>query len=697
MNVAQARRVFLLTTLVVGLSFSYAENKTALSVADGLPKVAEVIGEESFVPVEVEKLKDAKVWFVDYEWHRQHGIDVPSEGIADEQFRKQILDAYAWQARGIEDHDGQYTGEKKKWYADYYGGFGMGTNHGSGRAAAMGLVQAKGTKTSLAKSNDPWHSNGAVQTIEAADEAIWSQVLDQEMKHGANKVVAVILTGTYGRMKDGNQVFPRALIIREMAVRPAHFQLNYWRLDPAADSKRVARTMKTFVSSLPMPEGFKPASEREALRAGVLELISREAKTQAEYYAKRMFFGSVSPSNVEITGRRLDLGDHTAQEGYSRIWRVQHAQNSPFGSSNDFKMIFNDMRESWAQTLPKHLKSSLPTRSEMDWHFDNQFENQKKVELVKLTGAPPHLVEKLQAEKGNSLLNVASLLFGNENSVTKLGSLLLRMTTSGNDVAQFADPNGWENKGTYDVNNMLTELAASGDSEVAIERVINKYMPANGSVNPVEVKRAYVAFKKSVLQAAQADGVSSSALNKYMSLTARAKNTTKTNLIRGHKRWRQLWDTTDQGIHGDPKIVENYIQEQVEKAVTSFKDVAPYHTVVIQKANKAEGTTLREVFDAKTGKFGTIVRVSTVNGNGRLNGMKMSAAEIAKTSLYTANGKSAAAVKTNGAVEFYFEGLRGLDLKDLSTRKTNVLPLPLEQKRPGSAAANSCRAIFKAN
>ena len=321
-----------LTVLALLLSSLFSAPSSAATVqslTEGPPALAATIGDSSFVPVEVERLAHAQVWFVDYEWHRQHGIEIPPEGIRSPEFSKQVLDAYAWQSRTASDDPAAFTGEKRISYADYYGGYGLGVNLGSGRAAANGIVQAKGVKTPLAKDTDPFHSNGAVQSIEAVDEAIWSQILDGEMKHGSNKVIAVILTGTFGMMKNNHQVFPRALIIREMSPRPAHFMLNPFRFDSVEDKKRVNGTLSKLIENLPFPAGYKPNGKPEDLKIGMNEFVDREATAQAEYYAKRMYFGSVSPSNVERLMNCPALYSK-GREGLSLMPSVSELSNSTF-------------------------------------------------------------------------------------------------------------------------------------------------------------------------------------------------------------------------------------------------------------------------------------------------------------------------------------------------------------------------------
>jgi hypothetical protein len=107
---------------------------------------------------------------------------------------------------------------------------------------------------------------------------------------------------------------------------------------------------------------------------------------------------------------------------------------------------------------------------------------------------------------------------------------------------------------------------------------------------------------------------------------------------------------------------------------------------------------LREVFDAMTGKVSTIMRVSTVSGNGRLNGTKMSAVELEKSSVTSSQGKTVTAQKVDGAVEFYFEGMKAANMNDFTISKSNVIALPTERlSKTSGAGGEACRILFKSN
>ena len=659
------------------------------ALAEGPPVIENILGAASFVPQELSKLAHADVWYADYDWFREHGIDVPPEGFQSADFKKQMLDAFAWQTPGADDDPAAFTGETKIAYADYYGGYGMGVNLGSGRAAANGVLQTKGVRTRLAKSSDPFHSNGAVQSIEGVDEAIWSKILNSEMKFGSNRIVAVILTGTYGKMKSG-QIFPRALIIREMALRPAHFMLNSSR-ETSADQQRVGLVLQNLLASLPYPSSGRPHSQSEALRTGVLQMLTNEATIQAEYYAKRMYFGSNSPSNLEITSRRLDLGDHSANEGYTKIYRID--DESPFGETEEFHRLFQDFARSLRKTLPTQLLASVPSDQEISEHFDRVFKQQQMIEMVRLTGAPNELIDQLKDEK----------------STHELGSVLVDSSKAGNDQRVFMEPAGYPNTSRYDVNRLLTELAqvSDGSNLNSIIEITSRYIHGDRKLQE-RLAHSYVAFNQKLMAQAQAAGLSTTSLAIYKKEASKIRNRSRKNLIRGDRRWKELWTETDKGIDAqNGAVVEKYIEDQSAAAIFNFKDTAPFQIVLKEEKRESGNVVLRRVFDAKSGKYAAILRINVASGAGYFKGNKMNSADLENRAIDFTDGQglkqTAVAERVGNYVEFKFLNQVSIDLSrlELRTKSTEIRRSSqesdsLNQARRNRTSRMTCEGAFAA-
>lgn len=675
---------FISSLIIVSLLSMGVQAATIDSIASGMPTVAKEIGEHSFVPVELERLAHAKVWYVDYAWHRAQGIDVPRDGLRSKEFREQILNAYAWQSRTETDTAENFTGEKKTAYADYYGGEGAGSNHGSGRAAAFGRVQIKGVKTSMAKDTDPWHSNGAVQSIEAVDEAIWGQLLDGEFQQGSNRIVAVILTGTYGKMESG-QVFPRALIVREMAVRPAHYMLSparqYWSTpgDGPKDTERVKKSLTGLLSSLPYPDHFQTNDLAEKARVGFLTLIDLEAHAQAEYISHRLFFGSYSPSNMEITGRRLDLGDHTAQDGYTPIYRVEHLSETPFGEIGYFSKLFNEMRKSLMKTLDSSISAQLPTAHEVEVEFKTRFEFHRAVEFVRLTGVPDEILVLMQ----------------HDPSVQNLGSAINELTRVGHpEKPVFTNPDGWQNTSLYDVNAMLSALAGvrAADAPSALD-IVSRFVSDRELAASFASK--YAGFIASA-QKTSAGKISNAALATFMKEAAVRRNINRPDLVRGHRRWKELWNTTDHAIaagENEPTLIQDYIESRVANNLSDVKDAAPYTVVISEKDDTAAGVSVRRIFDAKAYQYATVVKITMTNGRGTFNGIEFMAGDIKSRwlNLKTADGIShlARPSVSGDAVTFRVAGI-----SPEAVANARVYPL-VKKLVLEKLEAKTCEALFK--
>ncbi|MES2963714.1 MAG: hypothetical protein V4760_07465 [Bdellovibrionota bacterium] len=643
-----------LTLLVSAEGYAQAKPSgkptTIAELAAGAPKAMDVLGQSSFVPFEVVSLAEARVAYMDYEWFREMGVEIPPEGLRSPELNKQMIDAFGWMTPGVDDKDHSFDKTKKRtMWAYYYGGDGLGGNVGSGRSASMSHFDMKGLATPLIKSKDTYHSNGAAVTIEAIDEAIWSKVLESETRYGANRVVAVIFTGTYVKTPGAEDRYaPRALIVREMGLRPASFMLNTSR-DQKADEARVAETMKSLLQSLPYPTGYDPANQSpsEAARMGMLELTRREAIVQAEMYAKRLYFGSNSPSNLEITGRRLDLGDHTAQKGYTKIIRI--SDESPFGETDEFKRIQELIRTSFAKTLPSQLSRALPTKEELAAEFDRTWDVRQKVEMIKLAGVPNELAERLVRTSQSQAL----------------GAAIIEVASAGNTERVFFDPSVSPNTSKYDLGRVLTILVHANASERlnAVSRIIQD----SGLRSRLVV--AYENYLGVLDAAASREGISRSSLRKYSRHAVEIRNRTRETLFRGDKRWKHLWAVTDQALLGkNGMITQTYVEEEIAKNRQNFKDAKRFELVLENRENAAEGWSLRKVFDAKTGEYAAKLMINVANGKGYFNGRSLSVVQLERAVLEKNDGeKRVVAASRNGKyVEFTITGTQTVDPSKLA-------------------------------
>jgi hypothetical protein len=119
--------------------------------------------------------------------------------------------------------------ERRTVFADRIGdSHGISPHGGRGRVATIGHFQVKGIGPTQLVGDATWmHSHGHMSLTEAVAEAIFGELLDQELPFGAVPVIAIIDTGESCRVPDVD--VPRALIVRPAVFRPAHLMSNTTR------------------------------------------------------------------------------------------------------------------------------------------------------------------------------------------------------------------------------------------------------------------------------------------------------------------------------------------------------------------------------------------------------------------------------------------------------------------------------------
>ena len=91
--------------------------KTPSELASGNPALEHRLPPENYVEFETRRLKNAWVAWCDLAWFRDHGVDVPANGIENEAFVHALLDAFAYQVPHTDDSPEAFTERTKKYYA----------------------------------------------------------------------------------------------------------------------------------------------------------------------------------------------------------------------------------------------------------------------------------------------------------------------------------------------------------------------------------------------------------------------------------------------------------------------------------------------------------------------------------------------------------------------------------------------------
>ena len=226
--------------------------------------------------------------------------------------------------------------DQRTYEAERYGGPGVGTNGGGARVGNYANLQVKGAGPNpLAHANGEsrWHSYGSLNLPDAAYEAIFSTVLNELLPMGCAKVYGIVHTSKTGALhwidsgSKTSQYSPisGALLIRERALRPAHFMRAASFAPPKSsglmrDFHRVRSVNKKLRAKFDDNNGF-------IRYLGTFILSS--AKQFAFALAARITHGGMTPSNISLDGRWLDLTEARFLSGGKNLGRLLPFYDEP--------------------------------------------------------------------------------------------------------------------------------------------------------------------------------------------------------------------------------------------------------------------------------------------------------------------------------------------------------------------------------
>lgn len=458
-------------------------------LSKGAPKnLGTKLGDLSYVKVETQKLARGRVLWVNWSYLESMGFDTSKREITPE-IEKAIIDAFGWAVPGAGEPADAFTSEKKTFYADRYGGDMLAGNMGSGRAASAGIIQTKGIgRTALVTTIGDGHSNGVAALDEAIVETIYGEV-GQRLPRGANRVIAIIDRGTTYTHKDG-RVQQNALIVRQDPLRPAHYLKNLYGRGPLMESEdaRTQQSIKYILEAFPPPAGVKRASKAEQVRASILKYADSIAEVYAAAFARRIYHGATSISNIEVDGRFIDYGTMTTVPDYGKIQRITGAD--PNGVTDEYKSILMlEFLGNLRDHMPKAMGRLLPTNEEMVARFDAQYEKSMIREFLLLTGLSEKEVSRIEAtDEGR-----------------KLGKLLEKTAVFGAKELLVGDETPKLTK--FNVNRILIKLASAKDLDVvALENVIKTEMPDASDLEKLrELARTYSAVMRTISKLERAE------------------------------------------------------------------------------------------------------------------------------------------------------------------------------------------------
>ncbi|NIF73493.1 hypothetical protein F3J16_25400 [Burkholderia sp. Ap-962] len=223
---------------------------------------------------------------------------------------QELIDEYAFSITG--NGKGAVA---KVFSADRYGGSGMGEHGGSGRCGYDGRFQVKGIGATplVGGMSGEHHADGSLSFEFAYFELFWGNLLGQILPAGCVQNLALL-----GISGDGDALRQESyLLIREAAVRPAHFEraiyfapLRDAAMHRAADVRRVRELARRIGDFLPTIDGASPPAD-DLLASGLSKLATRVADQLACLRSQFLLHG-LSSSNLAIDGRLIDFTSVTS-------------------------------------------------------------------------------------------------------------------------------------------------------------------------------------------------------------------------------------------------------------------------------------------------------------------------------------------------------------------------------------------------
>lgn len=286
----------------------------------GLARSPDPVGH---VAVEVRKLTRPGIAWLNRRWFIEQGVDLEVEGVEDA-VEQRLLEAFGWCVPTDDVPFDALTADVGAFHADRYGGGGLESHGGSGRAATRGDVQVKGVGPTplVGQVAEHDYSHGCVWLEEAIREAVFAELVEAEFPLGAVPVLAVIDCG-FAQGPDVGSRQRRALVLRPAVRRLCHLQrAALFREDGDTETFSAAGDVSSVRAAF---AELSPEADEKALFQTVSALVARAAEQMAEGRALRLFSGGPYSSNFAWSGRLIDFGSFTALHDWSSVSMNTHA------------------------------------------------------------------------------------------------------------------------------------------------------------------------------------------------------------------------------------------------------------------------------------------------------------------------------------------------------------------------------------
>ncbi len=266
----------------------------------------------SFISFKTYKLKGSELVWFNYDLAREYGFTGDISEISQE-----ILEKYSYVSDGYVGEEFLDLNDNKEFFADRYGSRYEACNGGSARCGYDGIFQVKGIGANpLVSSNiDRGHSNGKLFLDEAILESIWGEICHSHLPFGSVRTLAIIRTNVDSEFTylQGNPLMPCALVVREFAIRPAHFErcTFFWPKKEHLSLRDNDATRVEEAIGL-LPRLVHSSEQDKTILESLITIIIKMAKQISYSRIKGIPHGSLTSSNISIDGRFLDFGTITA-------------------------------------------------------------------------------------------------------------------------------------------------------------------------------------------------------------------------------------------------------------------------------------------------------------------------------------------------------------------------------------------------
>jgi len=296
-------------------------------------KVLEALRDGALISFPVRKVDGASVIWINERYFSSRGLEIQNLTV-----RELVLDwligSFAYCVPDPKHGLDNSSADELIVHADRYGSSGASIHGGSGRAAIRGAFQVKGVgRTPLVDGVKDWsYSHGCMWLEEAIREAVFSEIASLEFPVGAVPVVAIIDLGCEYIHDDGSIGERRALVVRPIALRPAHLERAVAFCSREKGRRAIGEHGKDVERAKNMVRHVSAGCECElgSPPSCCVERLVQRIGTQVAFgQIWRMFHGGYFSSNLTMDGELIDFGSFRAVRG----WGVSFssAQEPPFG------------------------------------------------------------------------------------------------------------------------------------------------------------------------------------------------------------------------------------------------------------------------------------------------------------------------------------------------------------------------------